>query len=39
MRAKRVLAKEVWGHAPQDIFGILDVLRSILLLFGIIRQE
>ena len=32
MRAKRAVARGVWGHAPHQ--EILDILRSILLLFG-----
>ena len=31
---KSAVARGVWGHAPQELFRILDVLRSILLLFG-----
>ena len=29
----------VWGHAPQEIFGILDILRSIRVHFGTFVAE
>ncbi len=33
-RTARAAARGVWGHAPQEFFGVLDALRTILVHSG-----